>query len=57
MSDKQMSHVSNSAAGHGILIAGKSIVPFVDSFPTDTELYRMMTIKIEEVTAITGAEK
>lgn len=51
MSDKQLSYVTNSDAGHGLLTAGKSIVPFVDSFPTDTELYRMMTTKLEEVTA------
>lgn len=34
---------------HGLLFAGKSIVPFIDRFPTDTDLYRMMTTKIEEV--------
>ena len=32
-----------------MLFAGKSIVPFIDRFPTDTDLYRMMTTKIEEV--------
>ena len=49
ISNKQLSYVTNSEAGHGLLFAGKSIVPFIDRFPTDTELYRMMTTKIEEV--------
>lgn len=49
ISNKQLSFVTNSEPGHGLLFAGKSIVPFIDRFPTDTDLYRMMTTKIEEV--------
>lgn len=49
MSSVQLSHVTNTEPGHGLLFAGKSIIPFVDNFPTNTELYRMMTTKIEEV--------
>ncbi len=49
ISNKQLSFVTNSEAGHGLLFAGKSIVPFIDRFPQDTDLYRMMTTKIEEV--------
>lgn len=49
ISDKQLSYVTNSEPGHGLLFAGKSIIPFLDQFPTDTELYKMMTTKIEEV--------
>lgn len=52
MSNKQMSQVTNTEAGKGLLFAGKSIVPFTDSFPKDTELYKMMTTKIEEVVTI-----
>jgi len=50
ISNDQLSHVTNSEPGQGLLFAGKSIVPFIDKFPTDTDLYRMMTTKIEEVT-------
>lgn len=50
ISNKQLGYVTNSEAGHGLLFAGKSIVPFIDSFPQDTDLYKMMTTKIEEVT-------
>lgn len=49
ISNKQLSFVTNSEAGHGLLFAGKSIVPFIDKFPQDTDLYQMMTTKIEEV--------
>jgi hypothetical protein len=49
ISQQQQSYVTNSEAGHGLLWGGKSIIPFADKFPTNTELYRMMTTKIEEV--------
>lgn len=49
LSNKLLSHVSNAEPGHGLLFAGSAIVPFVDNFPQNTELYRMMTTKIEEV--------
>ena len=52
ISNKQLSYVTNSEPGHGLLFAGKSIVPFLDNFPSDTELYHMMTTKIEEVTEL-----
>lgn len=52
ISNKQLSYVTNAEAGHGLLFAGKSIVPFIDRFPQDTSLYRMMTTKIEEVSDI-----
>jgi type IV secretory pathway VirB4 component len=49
ISQQQLSYVTNSEAGHGLLFAGKSTIPFIDKFPQDTDLYRMMTTKIEEV--------
>ena len=49
ISNTQMSYVTNSAAGQGLLFSGDSIIPFVDKFPTDTKLYQMMTTKIEEL--------
>lgn len=51
ISNQQLSYVTNSQEGQGLLFAGNSIIPFIDKFPTDTELYSMMTTKIEEVTA------
>jgi len=51
ISPQQLGYVTNSEAGHGLLFAGKAIVPFVDKFPKTTRLYQMMTTKIEEVTS------
>ena len=42
---EQLSYVDNVPQGHGLLKCGSHIVPFEDHFPTDTQLYRMMTTK------------
>lgn len=49
ISPHQLSYVTNSNAGEGLLFYGSTIVPFVDRFPKDTNLYRMMTTKPEEL--------
>ena len=41
--------------GEGLLFFGNVILPFVDRFPTDLELYRIMTTKLGEVSE--GAQK
>ena len=51
ISDKQMSYVTNSDAGHGLLFAGNAILPFLDKFPSTSKLYQCMTTKLEEVHA------
>jgi len=33
----------------GLLFHGNTIIPFSDKFPTDTELYKIMTTKLDEV--------
>ena len=50
ISNHQLSYVTHSGAGEGLLFYGDVIIPFVDRFPKDTELYRVMTTKPEEVT-------
>ena len=45
----QLSYVTNSNEGEGLLFYGNTIVPFVDRFPKDTKLYRLMTTKPEEL--------
>ena len=47
----QLSYVTNSNEGEGLLFYGNTIVPFVDRFPKDTKLYRLMTTKTEELKA------
>ena len=41
--------------GEGLLFFGNVILPFVDRFPTDLELYKIMTTKLGEVSE--GAQK
>ena len=49
ISPHQLSYVTQSGAGEGLLFYGNVILPFVDHFPKDTLLYRLMTTKLEEV--------
>ncbi len=50
ISDTQMSYVTNAPAGHGLVKIGGSLIPFMNEFPKDTALYRMMTTKPGETT-------
>jgi len=45
ISDTQMSYITNVGAGQGLLKVGSTLVPFINQFPTDTELYKLMTTK------------
>ena len=45
ISDTQMSYITNVGAGQGLLKVGSSLVPFINKFPTDTKLYKLMTTK------------
>ena len=49
ISPHQLSYVTYSGEGEGLLFYGNIILPFVDRFPKDTELYRVMTTKPNEV--------
>lgn len=48
ISEYQLSYVTNSNQGEGLIFFGKTILPFVDRFPKETTLYRIMTTKPEE---------
>ena len=48
ISPHQLSYVTGSCVGEGLLFYGNVILPFVDKFPTDTELYSIMTTKLIE---------
>ena len=45
ISREQMDYVTNAQAGCGLLRYGSALVPFVNQFPKDTELYQLMTTK------------
>ena len=49
ISPHQLSYVTHSGEGEGLLFYGNTIIPFVDNFPKDTELYRIMTTKLSEI--------
>ena len=51
ISPHQLSYVTHSGEGEGLLFYGNVILPFLDRFPKDTELYRIMTTKPQEVSA------
>ena len=52
ISPHQLSYVTHSGEGEGLLFYGNVILPFVDRFPKDTELYRLLTTKPQEVAQI-----
>ena len=45
ISDEQMSYITNADAGCGLIKYGSSLVPFVNRFPNNTNLYKLMTTK------------
>lgn len=49
ISSHQLDYVTQSGEGEGLLFYGDVILPFVDRFPKDSELYRIMTTKLSEV--------
>ena len=49
ISPHQLSYVTNTNAGEGLIFYGNVIIPFVDHFPKDTELYSIMTTKLEDL--------
>ena len=48
ISNHQLSYVTHSSEGEGLLFYGSTILPFVDRFPKDTKLYGIMTTKLTE---------
>jgi len=45
ISDPQLGYITNAEAGHGLIKIGGALVPFINNFPTNTELYKLMTTK------------
>ncbi|MBR0393260.1 MAG: ATP-binding protein [Oscillospiraceae bacterium] len=48
ISQHQLSYVTQSGEGEGLLFYGNVILPFVDRFPKDLKLYSIMTTKPNE---------
>ena len=49
ISESQMSYITNANVGEGLEKIGSALNPFVNKFPKDTELYKLMTTKFNEV--------
>jgi type IV secretory pathway VirB4 component len=49
ISEHQLSYITHSNSGEGLLFYGNVTIPFVDRFPQDTEIYRLLTTKPEDV--------
>ena len=48
ISPHQLSYVTQSAEGEGLVFYGNTIIPFVDRFPKTGELYRLFSTKLAE---------
>lgn len=48
ISELQMSYITNVGAGQGLIKIRNFLIPFVNEFPRDTELYKLMTTKLSE---------
>lgn len=49
ISPTQLSYITNSDPGQGLIYTGKSIVPFLDKFPANNKLYQVMTTKPDDL--------
>ena len=48
ISEPQMSYITNVGVGQGLLKVGSNLVPFINRFPKNTTLYKLMTTKVGE---------
>jgi len=49
ISPHQLSYVTQTNEGEGLMFYGNVILPFYDRFPKDTMLYKIMTTKLSEI--------
>ena len=49
ISPHQLSYVTHSNAGEGLMFYGDVIIPFIDRFPKDTEIYSLLNTRPSEV--------
>ncbi len=49
ISPHQLSYVTQSGEGEGLLFYGNTILPFVDRFPKDTQMYALMTTRMADL--------
>lgn len=49
ISPHQLSYVTHSGSGEGLLFFDDTTIPFVDRFPKNTEIYRLLTTRPEDL--------
>ena len=48
LSANDIEYVTNVEPGHGLIYTGKQAIPFVDEFPKDTDLYKVMSTRAKD---------
>ena len=48
ISELQMNYITNVKAGNGLIKIGSILVPFINEFPKNTKLYKLMSTKPNE---------
>ena len=56
ISPHQLSYITHSNSGEGLLFYGNTTIPFADCFPKDTEIYRLLTTRPEDLVNETKQE-
>jgi len=49
ISPHQLSYITHSGSGEGLLFYGNTTIPAIDRFPQDTEIYRLLTTRPEDI--------
>lgn len=57
LSQAQISYITNSPRGQGLLYTGKNIIPFYSQFERNNEIYKCLTSDMKEIKAFEEAEK
>ena len=57
LSKKQLSYITSSPKGQGLLYTGQNLVPFFSQFPKDNDVYRCLTSDLKEIKAYEAQEK
>ena len=55
INSQQLQFVTKVGEGQGLIFYGSVIVPFVDHFPKNTRMYRIMTTKLSETSGESGS--
>ena len=48
ISENQLSYITNVDAGRGLIKCGSATVPFVNNFPKNTRLYKLLSTRFKE---------